>query len=100
MARSNERNDLKRAAHIVFDRLWKTAKNKKTVRGIAHHWLSEQIGKDVFYTHMGCMTDDELRQVIRLCRGVTMRDILDWDAKRKNRARRRLRSARTGGADS
>lgn len=55
---------LKQAAHAAFDPLWKSGRMSRTK---AYRWLQEQTGLDARDCHIGWMSDDQLRSVVRIC---------------------------------
>lgn len=57
--------ELKKEAHSYFDRLWKF-KNKIFRRSAAYKWLSEELGLDPHYTHIGMFSEITCKKVIEL----------------------------------
>lgn len=53
------------AAHAAFDPLWKS---QQMGRREAYTWLSGAMGIPVELTHIGMMTAEQAREVVRLCR--------------------------------
>lgn len=72
------RGDALRAAHIVFDRLWKDAPRPNAMRRIAYRWLAEQMQIDVGRCHMTTMSNEELGRVPAICRGKDHWDLIRW----------------------
>ena len=70
----SERN----SAHIVFDRIWKKAKNPGFVRDIAYKWLADQLGIPRCRAHFSRLRGRQLRLAIRLARKVNAGRIIHW----------------------
>lgn len=67
-----ELREWKKAAHDVFDQLWK-AKQKKgfkrsVARGAAYKWLSKEMGIDPLFTHIGMFNVEQCKRVYDLCK--------------------------------
>lgn len=62
----------KKAAHGFFDALWrrkmKRGYTKEQARSAAYRWLSEQMGIDFEYTHIGMFNIDQCRRVVDICK--------------------------------
>ena len=82
VAKGKLRN-LKKEAHKYFDHMWKRRMNeskrmtKKKARTLAYKWLSEQMGTDPEYTHIGMYNEYQCERVIALCKPY-------YKSKRKN----------------
>ena len=59
--------NLRRRAHIVFDRLWKSG---EVTRSSAQRWLAKELRIAVKQCHFGYMNRENLERVIQLCDGV------------------------------
>lgn len=56
----------KKAAHAVFDRLWKY--KDKGARSRAYEWLAEKLGISVEDCHIGMFDIQQCRSVVAACR--------------------------------
>lgn len=54
----------KQAAHAAFDPIWKTGQMK---RGDAYKWLAKAMKMDNLQCHIGWMSVEQCRQVIKVC---------------------------------
>jgi len=62
----------KRMAHDALDPVWKAQVKagapQYAARNQTYKWLSEQMGLDVKYTHIGMMNAEQCKKVIELCK--------------------------------
>jgi uncharacterized protein YbaR (Trm112 family) len=62
----------KKNAHKYFDPLWQKKMrqgcSKKDARHKAYKWLSEQMGIDFEFTHIGMFDVDQCKQVVEICK--------------------------------
>lgn len=58
-------------AHDSFDKLWRKAmkkgRSKSEARGAAYKWLGEKMRIAKQYCHIGMMSEEECRLVVKLC---------------------------------
>lgn len=64
--------ELRKRAHAVFDPLWAAKMHrdgcgKSAARSAAYKWLAGHLGIPARECHISWMTDDHLKQIIRLC---------------------------------
>jgi len=64
---NNELRLMKRKAHDAFDPLWRDEPSRFTNKYNAYQWLSEKMGIDLKYTHIGMFIAEECEKVIILC---------------------------------
>lgn len=62
----------KKRAHKYFDRLWKAKMKlgykKQVARSLGYKWLSQQLGIEPKYTHIGMFDIETCQRVVFLCK--------------------------------
>ena len=90
MAGTESSDQLRKSAHIVVDRLWKGARNRRVMRGISYRYLAHRLKMNPRDFHMHRLSDETLVELIRIARKTTPSQVRLWHAQVMRDAKQRL----------